>query len=230
MKEVSNILVLSQLGVETGGVLADILLGRANPSGKLTTTWASWEDYCREGEFGDINIPATKGDLCGIPVFLTPLERSRCFPSVTVSLHLLRYPAVDWGGRRRGHHPHQSRCLQHRRPRQRTEVECGSMCPRLRNGWINPIRIWRPFPRPISWSRGASRELTISFSLGTALPMTRKGMLTCWRREAMWFAWATAAIHPQPAALVDLVGEAVVTKAGNCLGETDFEGLEALRQ
>ena len=55
VKEVSNILVLSQLGVETGSVLADILLGRANPSGKLTTTWASWEDYCKEGEFGDIN-------------------------------------------------------------------------------------------------------------------------------------------------------------------------------
>ena len=29
--------------------------------------------------------------------------------------------------------------------------------------------------------------------------------------------------HTQPAALVDLDGEAIVTKAGNCLGETDFE-------
>ena len=29
--------------------------------------------------------------------------------------------------------------------------------------------------------------------------------------------------HTQPAALVDLDGEAVVTKAGNCLGKTDFE-------
>ena len=53
--EVRNILVLSQLGVETGDALADILLGKANPSGKLTTTWSAWEDYCTEGTFGDLN-------------------------------------------------------------------------------------------------------------------------------------------------------------------------------
>lgn len=53
--EVGNILVLSQLGVETGTALADILLGKQNPSGKLATTWAKWEEYCSVGDFGDIN-------------------------------------------------------------------------------------------------------------------------------------------------------------------------------
>lgn len=53
VKEVGNILVLSQLGVETGAVLADIILGKAYPSGKLATTWTSWEEYCSIGEFGE---------------------------------------------------------------------------------------------------------------------------------------------------------------------------------
>lgn len=53
--EVKNILILSQLGVVTGNVLADILLGKSYPSGKLATTWAEWEDYPKIGEFGDIN-------------------------------------------------------------------------------------------------------------------------------------------------------------------------------
>lgn len=52
---VENILLLSQLGVVTADALADVLLGKANPSGKLTTTWSGWEDYCSFGEFGDIN-------------------------------------------------------------------------------------------------------------------------------------------------------------------------------
>ena len=50
--DVRNILVLSQLGVETGSALARIVLGDS-PSGKLTTTWASAEGYPNKGEFGD---------------------------------------------------------------------------------------------------------------------------------------------------------------------------------
>ena len=52
---VGNILLLSQLGSVTGDILADILLGKVNPSGKLTTTWASCSDYCDLGEFGDMD-------------------------------------------------------------------------------------------------------------------------------------------------------------------------------
>ncbi len=45
LDKVQDILVLSQLGVETGSALADIVLGKENPSGKLTTSWASYNEY-----------------------------------------------------------------------------------------------------------------------------------------------------------------------------------------
>ncbi|MBQ1362976.1 MAG: glycoside hydrolase family 3 C-terminal domain-containing protein, partial [Oscillospiraceae bacterium] len=51
--EVGNILLLSQLGVETGSILADLLLGKSVPSGKLTTTWSAWADYPTIGSFGE---------------------------------------------------------------------------------------------------------------------------------------------------------------------------------
>ena len=51
--EVRNILLLSQLGAETGNILADLILGKSAPSGKLATTWFKWEDHPAAGDFGD---------------------------------------------------------------------------------------------------------------------------------------------------------------------------------
>ena len=55
VKDVSNILLLSQLGVVTGDILADIILGKQNPSGKLSTTWASVNDYKFINEFSNLD-------------------------------------------------------------------------------------------------------------------------------------------------------------------------------
>ena len=49
--QVENILLLSQTGMALGDALADVVLGKAYPSGKLASTWAKWEDYCQVGDF-----------------------------------------------------------------------------------------------------------------------------------------------------------------------------------
>lgn len=53
--EVKNILLLGQLGTPTGDVLADILTGASNPSGKLAMTWAPIEQYPSTKGFGDMD-------------------------------------------------------------------------------------------------------------------------------------------------------------------------------
>ena len=53
LEAVTDILLLGQLGTETAGALADIVLGRANPSGKLAATWCAWADRCTLGDFGE---------------------------------------------------------------------------------------------------------------------------------------------------------------------------------
>ena len=55
VKKVKNILLLSQLGVVTGDIFADIVLGKVNPSGKLSATWAAVKDYRYIEEFGGID-------------------------------------------------------------------------------------------------------------------------------------------------------------------------------
>jgi beta-glucosidase len=55
VSEVKNILLLSQLGLLTGKTCADIIYGRRSPSGRLTTTWARYEDYMGANEFGAVD-------------------------------------------------------------------------------------------------------------------------------------------------------------------------------
>ncbi|MCM1089143.1 MAG: glycoside hydrolase family 3 C-terminal domain-containing protein [Muribaculaceae bacterium] len=70
VKEVGNILILSQLGAVTGRALADILLGKSYPSGKLTTTWGAWKDYAGMGTFGCVDdTDYTEGIYVGYRYF-----------------------------------------------------------------------------------------------------------------------------------------------------------------
>lgn len=67
--EVRNILILSELGSETGKALGDILLGTLNPSGKLTATWARFEDYPYSMTFNKDDSPYTDGLYVGYRYF-----------------------------------------------------------------------------------------------------------------------------------------------------------------
>lgn len=67
---VKNILLISQLGAETGNILADIILGKSAPSGKLAATWFKWEDHPAVGGFGDrFDTRYTEGVYSGYRYF-----------------------------------------------------------------------------------------------------------------------------------------------------------------
>ena len=53
LDQVDNVLLLSQLGSVTGDAFADVLLGKANPSGRLSATWAKAGDIMAIGDFAE---------------------------------------------------------------------------------------------------------------------------------------------------------------------------------
>lgn len=81
-RQIQAVLNLSQPGQEAGHAVADILLGKACPSGKLTATWARrYEDYPSANSFsylsGNLNISEyTEGIFVGYRHF----DRSRIQP------------------------------------------------------------------------------------------------------------------------------------------------------
>lgn len=221
VKEVSNILVLSQLGVETGSVLADILLGRANPSGKLTTTWASWEDYCREGEFGDINDTRYKeGIYVGYRYFDT-VGKKPLFP-FGYGLSYTSFDIAVTGAAAEGDTIRIKAAVSNtgaRAGREVVQVYVSAPAGRL----DKPYQDLAAFAKTDLLEPGASQELTISFSLRDCASYDAQKESYVLEAGSYVVRVGNSSDHTQPAALVDLDGEAVVTKARNCLGKTDFE-------
>ena len=221
VKDVSNILLLSQLGVETGSVLADILLGRANPSGKLTTTWASWEDYCKEGEFGDINDTRYKeGIYVGYRYFdtvgkkpLFPFGYGLSYTSFTMAVTETAVEAdtirttisVTNTGTYAG--------------REVAQVYVSAPAGRL----DKPYQELAAFAKTDLLEPGASQELTVSFSLKDCASYDMEKEAYLLERGTYVIRVGSSSACTRPAALVDLGDEAVVTKVRNCLGSTDFE-------
>ncbi len=221
VKEVSNILLLSQLGVETGSVLADILLGRANPSGKLTTTWASWEDYCKEGEFGDINDTRYKeGIYVGYRYFDT-VGKKPLFP-FGYGLSYTSFDIAVTGAAAEGDTIRIKAAVSNtgaRAGREVVQVYVSAPAGRL----DKPYQDLAAFAKTDLLEPGASQELTISFSLRDCASYDAQKESYVLEAGSYVVRVGDSSDHTQPAALVDLDGEAIVTKAGNCLGETDFE-------
>ncbi len=70
--EVKNVLLLGQLGLPIGDVLADILTGKSYPSGKLAMTWAPIDKYPSTRGFGDMDDTVyTEGIYVGYRYFNT---------------------------------------------------------------------------------------------------------------------------------------------------------------
>lgn len=109
--EVENILLLSQLGVATGDALADVILGKAYPSGRLSDSWCSLEDLTdpAAGAFmGEDDTPYTEGIYAGYRR-LDSCGKAPLFPfgyGLSWTDFSLEMGEIRWEDSAPGRHPH----------------------------------------------------------------------------------------------------------------------------
>ena len=212
LEEVKNILLLSQLGVETGCVLADILLGNAFPSGKLATSWPSLSDYPAIGEFGDKNDTRYREGIYVGYRYYDRTDRKPLFPFgfglgyTTFSTEPVSADetAVTVMVKNTGTFPGKE------------VVPLYILSP---EGELDkPLRTLAAFKKTSELRPGESEILTIPYSLTDAASYSEKN--ASWILESGDY---TVSAGDTPAVTLHLSDTAVLSKTKNALGSPDFE-------
>lgn len=219
--EVGNILLLSQLGSETGNVLADIILGKSAPSGKLSTTWCGWNDRPAIGSFGDryetrykegIYVGYRYYESAGVaPLF--PFGFGLSFTRFSIRVDIVREEAgrvslsvnVKNVGNRNG--------------KEVVQLYVGSPRGRL----DKPKKVLAAFEKTGELKPGEEQSLILSFDV--------RDMASYDAEKAAWILEAgdhviyigSSSSETDPAAVLRLDKEATVKTVKNCLGRPDFD-------
>ena len=218
--EVGNILLLSQLGVETGSILADLLLGKSVPSGKLTTTWSAWADYPTIGSFGEKDDTRYKeGIYVGYRYFDTVGQKA-LFPfgfglgytsfalsgaetaldgeTVTVSAEV----------RNTGSLPGK---------------EVAQLYVSAPQGRLDkPYQALAAFTKTGELAPGESENVTLSFCLRDLASYDEKRAAWILEKGDYVLRLGNSSTQTKPAAILRLDAEAVTRQGKNCLGKPDF--------
>ena len=218
--EVRNILLLSQLGDQTGNHLADLLLGRAVPSGKLATTWAAWGDYPSIGTFGDKDDTRYReGVYVGYRYFdsvgkkpLFPFGFGLSYTSFTrtpgavqlVGRTVIADAAVRNTGRFAGKEVLQ---LYVSPPQGRLD---------------KPFQALAAFTKTETLQPGETREYRMIFSIGDLASYDESRAAWVLEKGDYLLRLGNSSADTQPIAVLRVEEDITVRKVRNCLGKPDF--------
>ena len=218
--EVRNILLLSQLGGETGNILADLVLGKSAPSGRLTTTWFAWQDHPSVGDFGDkYDTHYTEGVYVGYRYF-DSAGKKPLFP-FGFGLGYTRFEISAGEASEEAGRVKVSVSVKNTGSRAGKEVVQLYVSPPP--GKLDkPYQTLAAFEKTEELKPGEEQNLSLSFDL--------RGLASYDPERAAWILEPgdyvlrveNSSRDTKAAAVVRLNGEAVVKQVKNCLGRPDF--------
>ena len=220
VQDVGNILLLSQLGVETGSVLADILLGKSYPSGKLATTWSAWEDYSKVGEFGEKDDTRYKEGVYVGYRYFDSVGKKPLFPfgyGLSYTLFELDDAKVA------GDEKKVTVTVTVKNTGKYAGKEVAQLYVSAPQGKLDkPYQALAAFAKTDELLPGESEELTLSFDLRELA--SYDASRACWILEPGDYVLrlGNSSASTKKIAVLRLDGEVVTRKVKNCLGTPDF--------
>ena len=221
LEGVKNILVLSQLGVETGSALSDILLGRQNPSGKLATTWTAWEDYPAVGNFGDNNDTDYKEGIYVGYRYLDSIGKKALYPfgfGLSYSSFKIDPQPVELLGSIVTVSATVSNTGKYAG---KEVVQVYVSCPQ---GKLDkPYQDLAGFAKTSLLESGASEAIEVRFDLRDIASYDEEKASYVLEKGSYIIRVGNSSVHTMPVAVVQLDEDAVVTKVRNCCGKPEFK-------
>ena len=218
--EVSNILVLSQLGVETGSILADLILGTSVPSGKLTTTWAAWGEYPQVGTFGEKDDTRyTEGVYVGYR-FFDSVGKKPLFPFGFG----LSYTTFEVSA---GETSEKDGVVTVAATVANSGAACGKEVVQVyvsspAGKLDKPYQALAAFAKTDLLQPGETAELELTFDLRDLASYDAQGASWILEEGDYVVRLGTSSASTEPVAIVRLDGTAVTKRVKNCLGAPDF--------
>ena len=218
--EVANILLLGQLGVETGSILADILLGKSTPSGKLTTTWSAWGDYPAIGSFGDKDETRYREGVYVGYRYFDSADKEPLFPfgfGLSYTTFDLTAGAVteENGAVRVG--------VSVRNTGSRSGKEVVQLYVSQPQGRLDkPYQTLAAFAKTDDLKPGEEQTLTLTTDLRALASYDAARAAWVLEEGDYVLRVGTSSRDTRPVAVVRLNGEATVRQVKNCLGRPDF--------
>ena len=221
LEGVKNILVLSQLGVETGSALSDILLGRQNPSGKLATTWTAWEDYPAVGNFGDNNDTDYREGIYVGYRYLDSIGKKALYPfgfGLSYSSFKIDPQPVELLGSIVTVSATVSNTGKYTG---KEVVQVYVSCPQ---GKLDkPYQDLAGFAKTSLLESGASEAIEVRFDLRDIASYDEEKASFVLEKGSYIIRVGNSSVHTMPVAVVQMDEDAVVTKVRNCCGKPEFK-------
>ncbi|HEL2056857.1 TPA: glycoside hydrolase family 3 C-terminal domain-containing protein [Streptococcus suis] len=219
--KVENILLISQTGIAIGDGFADVLLGNAYPSGKLTTTWAKYEDYPQLGDFAEIDDTRYKE---GIYVGYRYFDTVQTTPVFSFG-YGKTYTTFDWEVSEISRNKTEIRLV--------TEItntgefkgkEVLQLYVSVPSGKIDqPFQTLAAFKKSKELQPGESETLTLSFDIRDLASFDTESFTKILESGSYIVRLGNASNQTEPVAVINISSRTLVQKLSDAGGQPDFE-------